>query len=67
MVLNIHDALIALVPKHYAKRVGAIMKKHAEEPMYINGRELIIPADLKISYPNEKGYHSWKTLKKLEL
>lgn len=72
MALNVHDALIALAPLHYAKRAASIMKKHAEAPLYIPGidgkvRELIIPADLKISYPNEKGQHTWKNLKPLEL
>lgn len=65
--LNIHDANIALAPLDKLQTVARLLKKHAEEPLYINGRELIIPADLKISQTNKRGYHSWGSLDKFEL
>lgn len=67
IALNNHDALIGLVPKNKAQLCLSIMKKHAQEPLIINGRELIIPADCKISYENENGYHSWGSLKSIEV
>jgi len=75
ILLNIHDALICLAPKHLLQRCLSIMKKYAEMPLLIpyrekgsiKHRELIIPADTKVSYENERGYHSWESLKKIEL
>lgn len=69
MALNIHDALIALHSENVtvAQAVQAIMKKHAEEPLYIDGEELIIPAELKASVPDDYGVHRWSTLKKIEV
>lgn len=69
MLLNIHDANIAMVRKEHAMKSLAIMKKYAEKPLIINGEELIIPADLKISVPDEENnhYHRWSTLKGMEL
>jgi len=56
MLLNIHDALIALHKPEDGEVVRRIMKKYAEEPIYIECmdgkvRELIIPADFKKSVP----------------
>lgn len=51
IILNIHDALVAVAPLDKLMTCGAIMKEHAEEPLYIHGNELIIPADLKVSQP----------------
>lgn len=65
--LNIHDAVIGVAPKHKVQKCLSIVKKYAEEPLIINGRELIIPADTKVSYENENGYHSWGSLKKIEV
>jgi uracil-DNA glycosylase family 4 len=62
--LNNHDALIALAPVDKLKTCCSIMKEYQEKPIYINGEELIIPADTKISYPDEHGVHRWSTLKK---
>lgn len=69
--LNIHDALIALNKIEDGPVVRAIMKKYAEEPIYIScvdgeTRELIIPADLKVSMPDEQGVHRWSTLTKVK-
>jgi DNA polymerase I-like protein with 3'-5' exonuclease and polymerase domains len=51
IVLNIHDALVAVAPLDKIKTCLRIMKRYAEEPLYIHGRELIVPADLKQSVP----------------
>jgi uracil-DNA glycosylase family 4 len=67
IVLNIHDALIALA------RVGdeaiqtlRVMIKHAETALMIEGRELIIPADAAISQPDADGVHRWSTIRKIK-
>jgi uracil-DNA glycosylase family 4 len=67
MWLNGHDSLIAMVPHDNAKTALRIMKEHAERPIMIGGEPLIIPADTKISEPDEKGIHRWSTLKKCKL
>lgn len=66
IVLNIHDALIALCRRSVHKKVLRIMKKYAEEPMMVNGRELIVPAEFAVSHPDEHGVHRWSTLKKIK-
>lgn len=65
--LNIHDALIGIAPRHKVQKCLSIAKKYAEEPIMIGNRELIIPADTKISYENENGYHSWGSLKSVHV
>lgn len=65
--LNIHDAAVVLAPLHKLQKCLSIMKKYAQEPLYINGRELIIPADTKISYENENGYHSWGSMRSIDI
>ena len=65
MCLNIHDALIALVHKDNVHAAAQVMKKHAEAPIMINGRPLIIPADFAISTVQD-GYHRWSSLKKVK-
>lgn len=67
MWLNNHDALIAMVPHDKALTALSIMKEHAEKPIIINGDKLIIPADCKISQPDEQGIHRWSTLKGIKL
>lgn len=67
VALNIHDALIVLAPLDELKTCLSIMKYYAEEPLYIHGRELIIPAECKISTPDEKGIHRWSQLKTIEI
>jgi uracil-DNA glycosylase family 4 len=66
IVLNIHDALIALCRIEDAVPTLRVMIKHAEQPLIINGRELIIPADAAISQPDEHGVHRWSTIKKIK-
>jgi len=69
----------------YAKTCLKIMKKHAESPITIQDvylhppEKLIIPAELKQSYPtswdrqskkfveDQKGYHRWSHLKEVHL
>jgi DNA polymerase I-like protein with 3'-5' exonuclease and polymerase domains len=67
IILNIHDALIALGRLDQIQSALSIMKQHAEEPMYVNNRELVIPADTKLSYPDEHGVHRWSQLKEVVL
>lgn len=67
IALNVHDALICTGPIGSIKSCLAIMREHAESPILINGAQLIIPADLKMSVADEQGYHRWSTLKKVEL
>lgn len=62
IVLNIHDAIITLCKHEHKELVASIMKKHAEEPMQVNGKELIIPAAIKFSHPDEDGVHRWSTI-----
>lgn len=64
MLLNVHDALLCVAPLHLVKTCVAIMKEYAEKPILINGEPLIIPADTKISHPDEHGIHRWSTLQK---
>lgn len=63
IVLNIHDALICIAHKDDVELALSIMKAYAEEPLYIHGERLIIPADTKMSYPDENGIHRWSNLK----
>jgi DNA polymerase I-like protein with 3'-5' exonuclease and polymerase domains/uracil-DNA glycosylase len=56
MLLNIHDALIAIHKPEDGDTVRRIMKKYAEEPISIECidgkiRECIVPADFKVSVP----------------
>ena len=63
MWMNIHDALIALHRSEDKEIVKAIMKRHAESPIYIRGEPVSIGTDFKHSKPDEKGVHRWSTLK----
>ena len=67
VLLNVHDSLTCLGPPDTMKTALAIMKRYAEEPVPINGEQLIIPADLAISEADETGTHRWSTLKKIRL
>lgn len=69
VVLNIHDALIALVPDddEVATYVAKIMRKHAEAPILVNGTPVVIPADFAWSVPDENGVHRWSNMKKFKL
>lgn len=65
MCLNIHDALIALVHKDNVHQAAEVMKKHAEAPIDIDGRPLIIPADFAVS-GWQRGYRRWSSLQKVK-
>jgi uracil-DNA glycosylase family 4 len=67
MALNIHDALISMTPPSEVATVIAITKKYSEEPILINGKELSIPSEFKVSKPDEKGIHRWSTLEKFNV
>ncbi len=67
VVFNNHDSLVAMCRPKDAKLVGDILRYHAEQPLIIKGEQLIIPVDLKMSYADEKGRHSWGRMKKLVL
>jgi len=63
MLLNIHDALIAIHLPEDTECVQSIMKKHAEAPIMIRGQSVSILTDFKQSVPDEGGIHRWSTLK----
>lgn len=65
--INVHDSLSAIVREDRAKACAAMLVQYAEEPMVINNRKLIIPAEAKISVPDEHGVHRWSNLKTLQL
>lgn len=63
ILINVHDSLTFIAHKDVAKTALRIMVKHAERPLTIGGRPLIIPAEAKLSYPDEMGIHRWSNLK----
>lgn len=71
--LNIHDAVIGIAKPSAVKTAVQICKEYMEMPIMISdvygkkAEQLIIPADAKISEPDEKGIHRWSTLKKVKL
>ena len=65
MLLNIHDALIAIHRPEDATTVQRLMKKHAEEPIMIRGIPVSIGTDLKQSIAGEDGWHRWSTLQEI--
>jgi len=62
MLLNIHDALIAIHKPEDKKLIQGLMKKHAEAPIMIRGIPVSIGVDLKESVPGKDGVHRWSTL-----
>jgi hypothetical protein len=77
IMINVHDANIALNRHEDGEAVRAIMRKHAEHPLYINSvqnrlakrddpTELIVPAEFGVSLPDENGVHRWSTIKKIK-
>ncbi|MAG26357.1 hypothetical protein CMI47_12475 [Candidatus Pacearchaeota archaeon] len=63
MLLNIHDALIAIHRPDDKAVVQRLMKKHAEAPIMIRGEPVVIFTDFKESIPDDGGVHRWSTLK----
>jgi hypothetical protein len=77
IVLNIHDALVAVNRPQDGELVRAIMTEHAEHPLLINSVQnrlrgidkpepLIIPVELGVSHPDDDGIHRWSTIEKLK-
>lgn len=66
MLLNVHDALIAIHRPEDATTVQQVMKRHAESPILIRGQEVVILTDFKQSVPDEKGIHRWSTLQTIK-
>ena len=62
MLLNIHDALIAIHKPTDKETVQRLMKKHAEAPITIRGRQVSIGTDFKESKAGDDGIHRWSTL-----
>ncbi|KKN15974.1 hypothetical protein LCGC14_0980620, partial [marine sediment metagenome] len=65
MLLNNHDALIAIHRPWDKRKIQRIMKKHAEAPIMIRGEPVTIFTDIKESKPGEDGIHRWSTLKEV--
>jgi len=76
IIINVHDANIALNRHEDGEAVRAIMQRHAQSPLYINSvqnrlrginqpTELIVPAELGVSRPDKDGVHRWSTIAKL--
>jgi len=63
---NNHDSLTAMCRVKDAQQVALVMRKYAEAPLIIHGDPLIIPADFKMTVPDENGVHRWSNMKKLK-
>ena len=66
MILNIHDADIAINRVEDGPLVRALMRSYAEEPIWFGDESIIVPADFGVSQPGEDGIHRWSTIKKLK-
>jgi uracil-DNA glycosylase family 4 len=66
IALNTHDGLIGIARKDVAKQALRVLVKHAEAPIMIEGRELIIPAECAMSVPDDGGVHRWSTIRKMK-
>lgn len=73
IAMNIHDSLIGISEPSVSKMALKIMKEHMEHPITITNlwntktEKLIIPAETKISTPDDKGVHRWSSLKDVHL
>ena len=77
ILINVHDANIALNKHEDGEQVRAIMKKHAEQPIWINSvknrldkidkpEPLIVPAELGVSVADTGGVHRWSNIRKVK-
>jgi uracil-DNA glycosylase family 4 len=75
ILINVHDANIALNRIEDGHTVRAIMKHYAEQPIWVNSIQnrlhgidapepLIVPAEMAHSLPGSDGVHRWSTIKK---
>lgn len=73
IAINVHDALYGFARADYAMTALSIMKRYAEEPIMIENiftkqiSPMIVPADLKMSKPDEHGIHRMSGLKAVTL
>lgn len=73
IAMNNHDALIGIATPKYAMKALSIMKKHMENPITVTNlyntktRQLIVPAECKISKPDQEGIHRWSGLEKVKV
>lgn len=71
--LNIHDALIGIAHPDHVMKALQIAKKYVEAPIMVTDAwnkttdQLIIPADFKVSVPDDRGIHRWSTLQKVKV
>lgn len=70
---NVHDALWAIATPDYALTALSIMKGYAEEPLMIKStmtgkvEPMIIPADCKMSSPDEYGFHRMSMMQDVDI
>lgn len=75
ILINVHDANIALNRIEDGHTVRAIMKHYAEQPIWINSIQnrlhgidapepLVVPAEMGVSLPGSDGVHRWSTIRK---
>lgn len=67
VVLNIHDALVALARLDDMERVASVFRRHAAKPLVVRNQDLVIPAEFAFSRADEQGIHRWSTLEKVKL
>ncbi len=76
ILINVHDANIALNRHEDGPAVRAIMQKYAEAPILINSvtnrlhgidcpEPLVVPAELGVSQADTDGVHRWSTIRKV--
>ena len=63
ILLNVHDSLTAICRDSCIPTVAKLLVHYAQQPIDVNGEELCIPADCKVSVADKKGIHRWSTLK----
>lgn len=73
IALNVHDALYGIATPNFAKTALSIMKKYAEEPIMVRRTKdgkvhpMIVPADCKLSEPDEFNLHRMSNLKEIDI
>ena len=73
IAIDVHDNLVAITTPKVAKMALSILKRYAETPIPIANAftnkvtPLTIPAEVKMSIPDERGIHRWSNMKTVEL